>query len=283
VSSSRTRQVACLSSALLLAACGSLRGPKGPSLGTALAAVGPQSVSTLTFGTPRAGSTYFVGFPEFTNRSGTPVTVTGFGLGSTSRNVVVLGYDMHSTEQFGGRLLFAYDPTNPERSFDFESARSLTTPYVIGVRAQSHRFAMAKVRITSYPPPAHINGCVVFYMLGSSARRYVQKFDCDFQVGKDVPTLGNRPSTVVIVNSYPHNITVLGCPVCKARGAVLPGDPSAKDGHGGQFGWAVTDSDPLSALVVVGGRRVLCQPPTSSLPTLTYNITRAGRCVVLDS
>jgi hypothetical protein len=264
---------------LLLVACGS--GDGGVQPGSALSPVGLQGTGPLTFGAPSAGSMYYLSFPMLTNRSSRPVTVTGFRVDRASGNVRVLGYVVHSTAQFGGRLLFAYDPTRPEPSFDFEAAPSLRLPYVIPGHGRSQRYAMARVRVTAYPLAAHVQGCTVFYRLGSSSRRYMQMFDCTYQIGKDVPKLVARPSSVVVINSYGSDITVVGCPLCKGRGAVIEADPSTRNGGGGYFGWKVGKSDPISADVIVGGHRVHCSPPQRSPPELTYNITTSGRCVVL--
>ena len=97
---------------------------------------------------------------------------------------------------------------------------------------------------------------------------------------------------VSIVNSGTADVLVIGCPICKAGGARLEGDPSPNPGGGLRLGWTVSKPGPLTYTVVIKGRHVVCRPPkpiASTAPTasagpayqLAYNISQAGRCVVL--
>jgi hypothetical protein len=282
VCSSRISVAVWISALILLAACGSARRHQGNVHGDALVPVGPQSVGELALGDATHGYIYYLGFPELTSRSSQPIHVTGFRLGNIPQNIQLISYVVYSAQQFDGRLLLAYDPAKPETSFDFNAARPLKLPYVIRPHARSTRFAMAKVRVRFYPPPAHVSGCLVYYTAGSSSQTYQQELPCKFQIGQDVPSPRVKPTELDIVNSYPQEIVVVGCPVCKRGGARVPSDEGdAKNGEGPAFGWTLNPNDPLTATVRVGGHQVECYPPRRNLRKLTYNIRRDGRCVLL--
>jgi hypothetical protein len=263
-------------------------GPQGLSAG-ALAAGGLGEGIQLGFDEPHAGI-YYLAFAPLVNKSAQPVHVLGFWIAETSDNVRVLGYPVHSTDQFGGRQLAGYDPSEPDTGIDFGGARALRMPYVIPPYADSHRFAMAKVRLTAYPLPGFAKGCIVVYRLGSSTRNYVQNFDCTFYFGDTAQNYFDGRTNLDVVNSYRHDVLLVGCPLCKSKGIKLHGSPHARVGEGGLFGWELGKNDPRSLRAVVDGRPVLCKPPTGAQavayaarngPDLTYDITPDGRCIAI--
>lgn len=246
----------------------------------ALSPMGPAAGGVLTFDAPAAGDVYYLGFAPFANTSSQPVHVLGYQIATVSPNLQVLGYRVYSTNQFGDRLLAGYDPTRPEPDLSFDVTRPLGMPYVIRAHTQSPRFAMAKVRLLTYPPPAFAKGCIVTYRLGTSTRRHLQRFDCTFYFGQTAADYFDGETTLTVVNSYPRDVLLLGCPVCKSKGVRLT--------EGSDIGWALNRNDSRPVAVVVDGRRVQCNPPPTMAarsarygPDLTYDITMHGRCVLL--
>jgi hypothetical protein len=260
----------------------------GREQGNALSAPGLRSAGTFTFLDPRAGHTYYLGFPPLTNRSSSPVHITGFRLSGVSANIRVLGYVGHSASQFGGRTVIAYDPAAPPPKLHFETTPLLTLRYDIPPKSESLRFAMARVRLLRYPPTGSVAGCQVLYTLGVAATRYVQQFPCPVHFGQPTPTGAPGTAVVDVVNSTGRRILIEGCPICKGRGAGLPGDPESTHRDGPYLGWEVKMPDPLTYTVVLAdGGHVVCRPmaPGGSLGDgayVKYNVTAAGRCEVIQ-
>jgi hypothetical protein len=276
--------VAGAASLLVAALSGCTSESNQSASGDALTAVGPQAQGSFGFDSPRAGGTYYLGFPGLKNTSSRPVHVRDFRFDSTSSNVRLLGYVVYSTRQFGGRLLSIYDAQRPIPGLDLRTIEPLDSTYTIRPHQRSNRFAMAKVKLIAYPPNGFARGCVVSYTVGSSTREYDQQFPCDFYLGSDI-TPGSGPR-ITIVNSTTHKIRIFGCPECGPAGLSIPGAP-APPGGGPVDSWAVREGVPLTYRVLTNGDQITCQPPTSlgSAEDLTgelaYDITKDGRCIVL--
>jgi len=142
---------------------------------------------------------------------------------------------------------------------------------------------VARVRLTAFPPPAYVKGCEEIYRVGSDPRAYVQRFDCTYYFGEHADDYFDGRATVHVDDANRHDITVFGCGLCGAKGGRIPM-------HGG-IGWDLRSGDSRTVIVQLDGRRLQCRPPTGADataytalhgPDLYYDITKDGRCVVIN-
>jgi hypothetical protein len=217
------------------------------------------------------------------NNSTETVHVLGFGIMQTSDNVDVEGFRTYSLDEFG-KVVSSYDPRDPVAGIDL--SHPLPLEYSLSAHQESHRFTMVKLRLTAFPPPGFARGCLVKYRVGSGDT-HVQLFDCTYYFGEHAHEYFDGRASLTVTNSYPRDVTLLGCPICKSHGVKIEGTPEG----GSLLGWNLGRGDPRGVTVVVERRRVLCRPPGGAArrryealhgPDLYYEIRKSGRCVLQD-
>jgi len=275
---------------MLVAVGGLLGSDSGPLPGNSLVATGLISSGEFGIDDPHAGQVYDFAFSPLSNTSDQAVTVLAFRVRDMTSNVQLIGYRLYSAKRLGG-VYAAHREGELESGIDLDHAPHARYPYTIPPHAESDRYAMARVRLTAFPPPGYVKGCEEIYRVGSDPRPRVQRFDCTYYFGEHADEYFDGRATLRLANSYAHDITVLGCPGCSPRGVRLTGLPSGVGGEGAGVGWDLEKGDSRRLDVLVGGRRVHCRPPSGSAALryaarngsdLDYDVTRDGRCVVVE-